>query len=124
MTSSSERNPIPLLGSSLSSKFLTSQPAHQESQPTQPNMPASEYPPYTNTSYNYPLPNDENNRHVHFPDSFSPSSFSMKIKLGPRDHPTSVITISIRFEPGRFPRIKFRTKKPRDGHHRRRRRRF
>jgi len=85
-------------------------------------MPASEYPPYpgpgptgpTSSFYPYSPPNPADdtprNRHVHFPDSFSPSSFSIRIKLGPRDHPSSIIKISIEFEPGHFPRVRVRTK--------------
>ena len=84
-------------------------------------MPSSSYPPYQPSS---PAPDPEGrNKHVHFPDSFTPSSFSMHIKLGPRENPSSIIKISIRFEPGRFPKIKFRTKKPHEEAHRRRRRR-
>jgi hypothetical protein len=84
-------------------------------------MPPSEYPPYqgpgptgpTSSFYPYSPPDPDTtsrNRHVHFPDSFSPSSFSIRIKLGPREHPSSVIKISIEFEPGRFPRVRVRTK--------------
>jgi len=95
-------------------------------------MPASEYPPYPGagpTSSSYPFPDNDapRNKHVHFPDSFSPSSFSIRIKLGPRDYPSSIVKISIEFEPGRFPRIKVRSKKlgePSLSSRRRRRRRY
>lgn len=86
-------------------------------------MPPSEYPPYhgpgptgpTSSFYPYSPPaanhdDTSRNRHVHFPDSFSPSEFSIRIKLGPREHPSSIIKISIEFEPGRFPRVRVRTK--------------
>jgi hypothetical protein len=89
----------------------------------EPNMPPSSYPPYqgpgptgpTSSFYPYSPPaanhdDTSRNRHVHFPDSFSPSEFSIRIKLGPRDHPSSIIKISIEFEPGRFPRVRVRTK--------------
>lgn len=88
-------------------------------------MPPSEYPPYSKSSSPFP-PDDPANstrKRVHFPDTFTPSSFTMRIKLGPPHNPTSVIKISIEFEPGRFPRIKFRTKKPGEERRRRRRRR-
>lgn len=97
-------------------------------------MPPSEYPPYP---YAYsrsgkshspsPFPPDDpsnsKRRRVHFPDTFSPSSFSIRIYLGPRDNPSSVIKISVEFEPGRFPRVTVRSKKPDDERRRRRRRR-
>jgi hypothetical protein len=97
----------------------------QHSNPKQePNMPPSSYPPDqgpgptgpTSSFYPYSPPDPSydagasRNKHVHFPDSFSPSEFSIRIKLGPRDHPSSVIKISIEFEPGRFPRVRVRTK--------------
>ncbi|KAM0719740.1 hypothetical protein Q7P37_003873 [Cladosporium fusiforme] len=90
-------------------------------------MPSSEYPPYPSSHSPPPFTSgggggDDRNRHVHFPDTFTPSSFSMRIKLGPRDSPSNVIKISISFEPGRFPRIKVRTKRPGESRRRRRRR--
>lgn len=98
-------------------------------------MPSSTYPTYPHSNSPPPFTTSgyhgnggggaDKDRHVHFPDTFTPSSFSMRIKLGPRENPSSVIKISIHFEPGRFPRVKFRTKRAGEsgGSGRRRRRR-
>jgi len=61
-------------------------------------------------------------RHVHFSDTYHPSSLSLRLTLGPRDNPTMVVRISIHFESGRMPRIKIRTKKPKEKKGRRGRR--
>jgi hypothetical protein len=57
-------------------------------------------------------------RRVRFADDYAPSSLSLRIKLGPKDNPKMVLKISIYFENGKLPRIKVRTKKPRDDHRR------
>jgi hypothetical protein len=53
-------------------------------------------------------------RRVHFADDYAPSSLSLRMKLGPKDNPRMVLKISIYFENGKLPRIKVRTKKPRE----------
>lgn len=61
-------------------------------------------------------------RHVHFPDSYAPSSLSLRLKLGPREKPTMILRISVYFEAGKLPKIKVRTRKARDkdrGRHKR-----
>jgi hypothetical protein len=63
-----------------------------------------------------------NHRQVHFADNYSPSSLSLRLKLGPKDKPTMVLKISIHFENGKLPRIRVQTKKPEDTTLRRRRR--
>ena len=60
-------------------------------------------------------------RRVHFADDYSPSSLSLRLKLGPKDKPTMVLKISIHFENGKLPRIRVRTRKPEDSTQRRRR---
>src|ERR1700712_5752080 len=87
---------------------------------TQIAMPSSQYPPHPGSSS--PFPEEGRNKHVHFPDSFTPSSFSIRIKLGPSHSPSSVIKISVEFEPGRMPRVYVRTKKASESRRRRRRR--
>ena len=82
-------------------------------------MPPSTYPPhpgaghYPYPHHNFPGPSSSapRNKHVHFPDSFSPSSFTIRIQLGPRENPSSIVKISVEFEPGRFPRVKVRSRK-------------
>ncbi|GAB1731373.1 hypothetical protein NU195Hw_Modified_308t1 [Hortaea werneckii] len=55
-----------------------------------------------------------NGRRVHFIDDHTPSSLSLRLKFGPRHRPSMVLKISVYFEPGKMPRVKVRTKKPRD----------
>lgn len=63
-------------------------------------------------------------KHVRFEEDYRPSAFQLKIKLGPRDRPTAEVKISVYFEKGSLPRIKVKTKKPREHTHRRRRRSY
>lgn len=53
-------------------------------------------------------------RRVHFADDYAPSSLSLRLKLGPKEHPAMVLKIIIEFEMGKLPRIRVRTKKPRE----------
>jgi hypothetical protein len=64
---------------------------------------------------------DAQPRRVHFPDTYHPSSLSLRLTLGPKDNPTMVVRISVYFEYGRMPRIKIRTKKPSEKSKKRRR---
>ena len=65
------------------------------------------------------MSNEYYRRHVHFQDDFSPSAFQLKMVLGPHGRPTLIIKIMIDFEPGRMPKIRVRTKRPREKHARR-----
>ncbi|KXS95608.1 hypothetical protein AC578_10393 [Pseudocercospora eumusae] len=59
-------------------------------------------------------------RHVHFADDdLTPSALTLRIKLGPNTRPTAVIKISIYFEAGLLPRIRVKTKRPKDRRRRR-----
>lgn len=51
---------------------------------------------------------------MRFADDYAPSVLSLRLKLGPRQRPTMVLKISIYFEHGRLPRVKVKTKKPRE----------
>lgn len=69
----------------------------------------------------HPPSANNDSRHVHFQDSYTPSALSLRLKLGPRDRPTMILKISVYFEPGRMPRVKVKTSKPRERRRRRRR---
>lgn len=60
-----------------------------------------------------------NRKHVHFADEFTPSALTLRLKLGPRDRPTVVVKITVDFEAGRLPRIRVKTKKPKEKRRRR-----
>lgn len=63
------------------------------------------------------------NKRVHFADTYTPSSLSLRLKLGPKEKPTMVLKISIHFENGKLPRIKVKTKKADESRPRSRRQR-
>ncbi|TKA26477.1 hypothetical protein B0A50_05314 [Salinomyces thailandicus] len=60
------------------------------------------------------LASNNQGRRVRFADDYAPSVLSLRLKLGPRQRPTMVLKISIYFEHGRLPRVKVKTKKPRE----------
>lgn len=83
--------------------------------------PQPSYPPYAPPN-SHAWSGTSSRKHVRFEDDYRPSALQLKIKLGPRDRPTCEVKISVYFEEGRLPRIKVKTKKPRENTHKRRRR--
>ncbi|KXT17716.1 hypothetical protein AC579_3598 [Pseudocercospora musae] len=79
--------------------------------------PANPYP-YHNARP-HPHARHHDPRHVHFADDLTPSALTLRIKLGPNTRPTAVIKISIYFEAGLLPRIRVKTKRPKDRRRRR-----
>lgn len=73
-----------------------------------------------------PSSSSSSSRRVHFTDTYSPSSLSLRLKLGPKEQPTMILRISVYFEAGKLPKIKVKTRKAKEkdrGRERRRRRR-
>jgi hypothetical protein len=109
--------------------------------PPPPGAPDSDYPhqrSYNPDTSRDPRYRDSNSRHskrkrVHFSpspspssvdsdqDAFRPSDLTLRLTLGPSERPTMVLKIMMFFERGRLPRIRVKTKKPRERAGRRRR---
>lgn len=86
-----------------------------------PTPPAQSYHYAQPHSY---APSGTSSRKVRFEDDYRPSALQLKISLGPKDRPTCEVKISVHFEEGRLPRIKVKTKRPREHTHRKRRRSY
>ncbi|KAF2721912.1 hypothetical protein K431DRAFT_303001 [Polychaeton citri CBS 116435] len=67
----------------------------------------------TSQAFFDPNPSGSNSKSLRFSDTYSPSSLQLRLKLGPSESPSMILKISITFEPGRLPRVRIRTKRPR-----------
>lgn len=83
---------------------------------------AAPYPPYVQSPPRA-WSGTSSRKHVRFADDYRPSALQLKIKLGSRERPCQV-KISVYFEQGKLPRIKVKTKMPKEHTHKRSRRSY
>ncbi|PIB02330.1 hypothetical protein CB0940_00272 [Cercospora beticola] len=125
-------NPLPVPpkpgGTTAAASSTTTLPSHHHN----PFTYSHTHPHYTHPHYSYTHPSYTHHhhshapkpKHVHFDTDYRPSALSLKIKLGPRSNPTSEIKISVYFEEGKLPRVKVKTKRPKEQPHRKRKRTY
>jgi hypothetical protein len=131
LSRTTHNNPLPVPpkpgGTAAAASSTTTFPSHHHHHhhPFTYTHPHYGHPSYTHPSHHF-HPSSRKPKHVHFDDNtdYRPSALQLKIKLGPRSNPTSEIKISVYFEEGKLPRVKVKTKRPKEQPHRKRKRTY